>query len=163
MTDQQTEQPPQAGPDGTPQTPEGDPQGLGEGGVRALQAERTARAEAERQLRELTTAHQTAQTQLTQYEQQTQALTGERDAALHESLRYRVALTEGVPAPLAARLQGADEAALIADAASLRGLIGPSAPVSSIPRADPSQGSRTPASTSPEAAFAAAMKPFLNP
>lgn len=155
---------PAAGPDGTPQSsPEGDPQDLGDAGRRALAAERSARATAEQQAREAQTALAAAEAARAQFEQQTQALTTERDAAARESLRFRVALEQGLPAALAGRLQGDDEAALIADATQLRDLIGPSAPTSTTPRPDPSQGSRTPAPTTPQAAFEAAMGPLLNP
>lgn len=45
------------------------------------------------------------------------------EAARLEALRYRVALAEGLPVDLAARLVGEDEEALVKDAKALKGLV----------------------------------------
>jgi TolA-binding protein len=158
----QNQQPPAAaGPDGTTQTPEGDPQDLGEAGRRALQAERAARAEAERQLREAQTELATARTRIGELETSEGTLTTQISDLTRESLRYRVGVEQGLRPELVSRLQGDDEAALTADAQALLSIMGPATPASSTPRPDPSQGSRTPAPQTPEAAFAAAVSPYL--
>lgn len=141
---------------------QGDPDGLGDAGRRAIAAERTARADAERQLRDVQMQLAAAQATQAQLEQQTQTLTSERDAAGRESLRYRVGLERGLPPALVGRLQGDDEAALTADADALLALIPAQPPSSTTPRPDPSQGSRTPAASTPEAAFAAFMGSLTN-
>lgn len=136
-------------------TPQGEPDGLGDAGRRAIAAERATAAEATRQLREAQTQLAGMQGRITELETNLGALTTERDTAAADALRYRVAIENGVPAALAGRLQGADEAALIADATALLGSI-PTAsaqPTSRSPKPDLSQGSRTPVSASPEAAF----------
>lgn len=137
----------------TPQ--QGDPDGLGEAGRRAIAAERATAAEATRQLREAQTQLAGMQGRITELETNLGTLTTERDTATGDALRYRVALENGVPPVLAGRLQGADEAALIADATQLLGsLPTPTQPTTKTPRPDPSQGSRTPATSSPQAEFA---------
>lgn len=136
-------------------TPQGDPDGLGDAGRRAIAAERAAAADATRQLREAQMQLAGMQGRITELETNLGTLSTERDTATTDALRYRVALENGVPAVLAGRLQGADEAALIADAAALLGSI-PTATTTTTtktPRPDLSQGSRTPVNASPEAAF----------
>jgi hypothetical protein len=80
---------------------------LGEGGVRALESERKARREAERQLREL------------------QATIQERDAA---DLRREVALEKGLTPSQATRLVGTTREELEADAADLVSSFAPVGP-----------------------------------
>lgn len=136
----------------TPQ--QGEPDGLGDAGRRAIAAERATAAEATRQLREAQTQLAGMQGRITELETNLGSLTTERDTAAGDALRYRVALENGVPPVLAGRLQGADEAALIADATALLGSLPTTAlPTTRTPRPDPSQGSRTPANASPEAEF----------
>lgn len=62
--------------------------------------------------------------QLVTAEQQVATLTAERDAAVMDATRYRIALEEGLPAELAARLQGDTESDLRSDAEALRQLTG---------------------------------------
>lgn len=136
-------------------TPQGDPDGLGEAGRRAIAAERTAAAEANRQLRDAQMQLAGMQGRITELETTNGTLSSERDTASVDALRYRVALEQGIPPVLAGRLQGADEAALIADAAALLSSLPTSTaqPTTKTPRPDLTQGSRTPVSTSPESAF----------
>jgi hypothetical protein len=95
-------------------------QQLGESGLRALEAERSARREAERKLKEATEAAE--REKLTEK----QRLEKERDeaaskAAAHELelMRIRTGLKAGVPAHLVHRLQGDTEAEVKADAEAL--------------------------------------------
>jgi TolA-binding protein len=102
---------------------QGDPADLGDAGRRAIAAERAAAADATRQLRETQMQLVGMQGRVTELENTLGTLTTERDTATGDALRYRVALENGVPPALAGRLQGADEASLIADAATLLGAI----------------------------------------
>lgn len=137
-----------------PSGPQGDPDGLTEGGRRAIAAERAAAADATRQLREAQMQLAGMQGRVTELETNLGSLTTERDTATTDALRYRVALEQGIPPVLAGRLQGADEAALIADAAALLTSLPTAAqPTTKIPRPDLTQGSRAPVTSSPEAAF----------
>jgi hypothetical protein len=152
---------PAPGPDGTPapaSTQQGDPAGLGEAGLRALQAERDARAAAERQLRELQL--QTA-ARITELETGSGELSTQVTSLSTENARLRVAVERGVPAEHVHRLIGTTPEELAADADALLALMG-GAPRRG-PAPDPSQGSRTPAPQTPEAAFAATFGPLLNP
>lgn len=139
----------------TQTTPQGEPDGLGDAGRRAIAAERAAAAEANRQLRDAQMQLAGMQGRITELETTMGSLTTERDTATGDALRYRVALEQGIPPVLAGRLQGADEAALIADAAALLSSLPTSTtqPTTKTPRPDLTQGSRTPVSASPQAAF----------
>ena len=53
------------------------------------------------------------------------ATRGQLEAARLDAIRYRVALPEGLPVDLAARLVGEDEETLMADAKTLKGLVKP--------------------------------------
>lgn len=143
-----------AAPTPAPADPQGDPADLGDAGRRAIAAERANAAEATRQLREAQMQLAGMQGRITELETNLGSLTTERDTATGDALRFRVALEQGIPPVLAGRLQGADEAALIADAAALlTSLPTATQPTTKTPRPDLSQGSRTPVTTSPEAAF----------
>lgn len=159
MTNTGPTNPPQGGAPSNTQGTQGDPDDLGEAGRRAIAAERARADAAERDLRAARTELATAQGRITEHETTIAALTTERDASSGEALRYRIALDRGLPTALAGRLQGDDEAALTADADALLALMPPAAPPAGppVPRADPSQGSRTPPPETPEAAFAAAL------
>lgn len=154
-SDQGTDEPTSSTPDG-----QGDPADLGDPGRRAIQAERTARAEAERQLRDAQQQLTTAAARITELETGTGEIATERDTARSEALRYRVAYTRGVPADAFDLLQGSDEDTLAAGADRLLALMG--ARPGSAPRPDPSQGSRTPTPQTVEAQFKAALGPMLN-
>lgn len=126
-----------------PSTPEiqGDPEALGNGGKKALAAERAERkaaetraAELEKQINDLQATHQqeleaanTAATDATQRAEQAET----------KSLRYLVALEEGVPAKHIGRLQGGTEEELRADAATF---VADIAPGPTSPKPDLSQG-----------------------
>jgi TolA-binding protein len=141
--------------------PQGDPADLGDAGRRAIAAERAAAAEAIRQLREAQTQLAGMQGRITELETTNGTLTSQLTDTSRDATRYRIALEQGLPPALAGRLQGADEAAMVADAEALLALI-PAQPTSRTPRPDPSQGSRTPAPTSPEAAFQAWAQSTMN-
>lgn len=130
---------------------------LGESGLRALQAERDARAAAERQVADLAarvksfedankTVEERAAEQLT--EAQRAAEEAQRTAAENaaKALRYEAAAQAGLPLTAAARLQGSTLEELVADAESFKALIGVATADSKTPPPDPSQGqSGTPA------------------
>lgn len=120
---------------------QGDPNALGDGGKKALEAERAARkaaesrvAELENQVTTLTTTHQQALDAATSAA--TEA-TSRADKADGEVLRYRVALETGVPAKHIGRLQGDTEEALREDAASF---VADIVPGKTTPKPDLSQG-----------------------
>ena len=129
--------PPAATPD-----PSADEAGLGEAGKRALAAERDARKAAEKSATEaLAKLQQIEDEKLSELEKAQKTAT-EASARLAEieatSLRQKVALDKGIPAALVARLQGATEEELAADADALLGLM--NAPRTPAP--DPGQGPR---------------------
>jgi hypothetical protein len=122
---------------------QGDPNALGDGGKKALEAERDARKAAERRVSELENQVSTLQAS---HQQELAAATqatndAESRAATAEAsvLRYKVALEEGVPAKHIGRLQGDTEEALREDAAAF---VADIVPGSTTPRPDPSQGSQ---------------------
>ncbi len=114
--------------------------------------------DAEPDLRQLAELRQASQTESERQmvalnEAQQRAEKAERDA-----LRASVALRKGLPAKLAARLQGDDEASLEADADELLSLVPPDS-TPRAPRMDLSQGSSAGAKgTSPADQFAAILK-----
>jgi hypothetical protein len=109
----------QAPPEG--QKPPEQPQGLGDEGLTALQREREARRDAERQFKELRENVEFERAQAQRSERQ--KLEAERDRALKKAeasdqtiLRIRVAAEKNLTPGLALRLQGATEAEMKADA-----------------------------------------------
>jgi Xaa-Pro aminopeptidase len=117
---------------------------LGDAGKRALAAERSRADKAEKALKALqAAADERANAELTELErfkrEADELRTGKSKAEL-DAIRYRVALTKGLPANLAARLQGEDQESIEADADALAELVTvkPGAV-----RADPSQGPKT--------------------
>ena len=113
---------------------------LGEGGKKALDAERRARREAERQLQAVNTRLQEiadqgksdlekATERAAKAEQQLAALQGEK-------LRFEVAAAKGLPYDLANRLQGGTRDELEADADTLIALLRPAQPAVGL-RIDP--------------------------
>ena len=95
--------------------------------LKALQAEAEERAASEL-------------TELERLKKENADLLSSKTAAEIASLRSQVALEKGLPANLAARLQGDDYDALAADADSLAELVTGNKPAS--PKADPSQGAK---------------------
>lgn len=122
-------------------TPQGDPaETLGEGGRKALDAERAARKVAEKSAADaLARLKQIETAQLSDLERAQREAAEARDALASltkQALRDRVALTKGVPADLAEFLSGDTEDEIAAKADVLLARL--NAPTS--PRPDPSQG-----------------------
>lgn len=147
--------PPASGQAPTTTPPAGDPptdEPLGEGGLKALQAEREARKALERKLEGLAPLEKLAAalgatgdpvTGPTDIEKITERLTKhETELAGERSARWRaeIANEKGLTIEQAARLQGDSKDALAADADALKALF-PTAPAApGTPRPDPSQG-----------------------
>jgi hypothetical protein len=122
--------------------PQGDPVELGDGGKKALDAERKRANALDKQLKAILAEREEAETaKLSELEKAKRAAT-EAATRLAEyertTIRQKVALEKGVPASLVARLQGDDEESLSADADALLALL--NAPTS--PKPDPSQGAK---------------------
>lgn len=122
-----------------------DSEQLGEGGQKALAAERKARADAERSAKELQAqidAINDAKLSETQrLEKQLSELQANYQASQIESARNRVIATEGVPATLAEFVVGDSEQALQASARALLSAIA-EASKPGTPAPDPSQGAK---------------------
>lgn len=117
-----------------------DAEKLGEGGKKAIQAEREARKQAEKALADL--QKQIADANKTAEEKAAEALTEAQRAAAEnaaKALRYEVAAAKGLDLKLASRLTGATKEDLEADAENLKALLAASA-IPPGPRPDPSQG-----------------------
>ena len=132
MSDDTTTETPDA-----PETPD-----LGDAGKKAIAAERRRADAAEKALKALQAeADARATSELSELErlkkENAELLSGKTAAEL-ASLRAQVALEKGLPANLAARLQGDDYDTLAADAESLSELVTGNKPTA--PKADPSQG-----------------------
>ena len=115
---------------------------LGDGGKKALDAERRRAATAEKQAKDLKAQLDAINTaNLTEVERAQRTAT-EAQSRLAEyertNLRQKVALEKSVPASLVGRLVGDTEDEIAADADALLALV--NAPTS--PRPDPSQGAR---------------------
>lgn len=102
---------------------------LGEGGLKALQAERAARAAAEKRAND-------AQAALDAERNAAAVARQEADAAKVEALKYQVAVEQGVPVSLAGRLVGTTREELEADAKTVKASLTPTF----VPPTDPSQG-----------------------
>jgi hypothetical protein len=109
--------------------------GLGEGGQKALAAERKAKSAAEKQAKVAEKQLSELQKRLQEFEDRdkTEAqklaeakATAESEAATakQELLRYKVAANKKLPAELAARLRGSTEEEMAADADSLLEVLG---------------------------------------
>ena len=123
---------------GEGEQPEGDER-LGEGGKKALQAEREARAAekrradaAEARLKELDDAKLTDQQRL---EAERDEYRSKADSAGATLAKYEAAEAAGIPLTWAKRLTGSTSEELLADAKSIKEQITPSGP-----KPDPSQG-----------------------
>lgn len=115
---------------------------LGEGGLKALKAERAARADAERQAAELAARiKEFEDAQKSEAERQAERLAElEKSARENEiaRVRYEVAAEAGLSLDAAKRLHGGSREELAADAVELKRLLDSAVP--SVPRPDPSQG-----------------------
>lgn len=96
--------------------------------------------ETEPSLAELAKIKADSQTELERWQTYAKEHEARAEKAERDALRSAVALAKGLPANLAARLQGDNQAALEADADELLALI-PADTTPRLPRPDPSQGS----------------------
>lgn len=131
---------------------------LGDAGKRAIAAERKRADALEKELKAFKAdAEQRANAELSELERfkkEAEELRSAKTASELEAIRYSVALEKGIPANLAARLQGNDRESIAADADSLTELIG-TKPTGQV-RPDLSQGPKsTVGATTPAQAFAA--------
>jgi Xaa-Pro aminopeptidase len=136
---------------------------LGDAGKRAIAAERKRADALEKELKAFKAdaeARANAElTELERFKKEAEELRTAKTASDLEAIRYAVALEKGIPANLAARLQGTDRETIAADADSLSELLG-AKPTG--PRADPSQGPKTTVGEqSPAQAFAAHLNAQL--
>ena len=122
--------------------PQGDLVELGDGGKKALEAERKRANALDKQLKAFQAERDAAEAEkLTELERAQKAAKEASDRlAEYEktTMRQKVALDTGLPAALVARLQGDDEESLIADAESLMALLN----TPTTPKPDPSQGAK---------------------
>jgi hypothetical protein len=135
---------------------------LGDAGKRAIAAERKRAEIAEKSLKALQdelTKRETAElTELERFKRENEELRTGKSTSELEATRYRVALEKGIPADLAARLQGASYDEIAADADTLASLI-PANGKPPVPRADLSQGAKQQhAAPSPADAFAETLR-----
>lgn len=144
--------------------PQGDPEALGDAGKQALVAERKRADDAEKALKAATaklqqiedadkTELEKALGRIKELEDANATLTSDLAVRDKTILRLNTGIDEGLPKNLIARLQGDDEDAIKADAASLRELIPDNTP-SPFPKADPSQGPKGAGKTSNADLFA---------
>lgn len=116
-----------------------DTEQLGDGGKKALEAERAARKEAEKQIRELSEKvsqfEDAGKSEAEKQEQRMEQLAAELAAATaaKSELEHRLLISEvvsevGLPAELAERLRGDDRDALLEDAKQLKELLAPGGP-----------------------------------
>lgn len=125
-------------------TPEPKDEALGEGGVKALNAEReaakTAKAElatAQAALKKFQDAEKTAE------ELAAEKLTNAEKAAANATRKagqYEAAAAAGLPLSAASRISGSTPEEMAADALELKALLGDSKPGGKLPPPDPSQG-----------------------
>lgn len=131
--------PPANNPPAPPAKGDGDDEKLGEAGLKALQAERDARKQAEDQLKaiqkQIDDAKKTAEEKAAEALQEAQKAATENAT---KALRYEVAAEKGLPLALASRLTGSTKEELLADADTLKSLIPAGAP--GAPKPDPSVG-----------------------
>lgn len=134
---------------------------LGDAGTKAIRAERARADKAEKALKALQLDAETRAnaelSELERFKKEAEELRSAKTASELEAIRYSVALEKGLPANLAARLQGTDRESIEADADSLSELVG-AKPTGQV-RADHSQGTKsTVGETSPATAFADALR-----
>lgn len=133
---------------------------LGDAGKKAIAAERARAEKAEKALKALQQEAETrANAELSEVERLTKEANELRAANSKselDAIRYSVALEKGLPANLAARLQGTDRESIEADADTLSELV-TAAPKGQV-RADHSQGTKAQVGEqSPAQAFADAI------
>ena len=127
---------------------QGDPaEHLGEGGKKALDAERKRAAEAEKQAKalqaQLDALNDSKLTETQRLQKQFEELTSQYQASQIEATRNRVIAAEQIPSSLAGFVSGDDEAAMVASAQALKtALAEASKPGTPVP--DPSQGAHPP-------------------
>jgi hypothetical protein len=150
----------------TPETPDETPAEeveLGDAGKKAIAAERKRADALDKELKALRLEAETRAnaelSELERFKKENAELQKQQETASLEALRLRVALEKGLPANLAARLQGSDYDELAADADSLSELI-PGKP-NGLVRVDPSQGPKPAGAASPADQFAASLKEAL--
>ena len=121
--------PPTPAPPATPTSP-ADDEPLGAGGIKALNAERDARAAAEKALADMRKEIEDGKKSTEQKAaDDLAAATRARDEAATRALRYEVAADKGLDLKFAARLTGSTKEELEADADALMALIpNPTAP-----------------------------------
>lgn len=166
MVDQSTEptMPPEGGPisqavEPPPSPAQGDPkptdEPLGEGGKKALEAERQARKELEQRLKNLEPLQQLAdairggkhvpedeKTEIERLSEQIRQLEANAESERLGRLRLEVATEKGLTPAQAARLQGSSREEFAADADALLALFPTEGPRRPAP--DPTQGARGP-------------------
>lgn len=136
---------------------------LGDAGKRAIAAERKRAEIAEKSLKalqeELDKRANAELTELERFKRENEELRTGKSSFELEATRYRVALEKGIPADLAARLQGTSYDEIAADADTLASLIPPASGVKPVPRADLSQGAKQQhAAPTPQEAFAETLR-----
>lgn len=144
-----------ADPAAEPETPD-----LGDAGKKAIAAERARADNLDKQLKAMLKEKQDRDnaelSELERFKKENEELRSGKSAADLEALRYSVALEKGLPANLAARLNGTDRESIEADADSLAELVGQK---SNTPRPDLSQGPKAqPGTGTPREQFAALFK-----
>ena len=121
---------------------------LGDAGKKAIAAERRRADTFEKELKALRLDAETRAnaelSELERFKKENEELRNSKTASDLESIRYSVALEKGLPAALAARLQGNDRDSFSTDADNLLQLVGTP---QSAPRPDPSQGPHSDAGT----------------
>lgn len=134
----------QADPDA--EQTQGDPaDGLGEGGKKALEAERKRASEAEKQAKalqaQLDALNDSKLTETERLQKQIEDLSTRYEQAQLAETRNRVAVAEQIPSQLVGYLAGSDEAELIDSAQTLKAAIA-EATKPGTPKPDPSQGAQ---------------------
>lgn len=127
---------------GEPNTPEPSDEPLGEGGLKALKAEREARSQAEKTAAEYAARiKEFEDAQKSEEEKQAERLKSLEDSAKSNELRaarYEVAAEVGLDLKAANRLQGSTREELLSDAEELKKLLDSRVPPA--PKPDHSQG-----------------------
>jgi hypothetical protein len=138
--------PKHAAPDSDGATPPDDDQ-LGEGGKKALAAERKRASDLEKELARYRKAEQDRadadKTELQKAADRAERAEKAAAEAAAKALRLEVAAEKGLNAKQAARLQGATREELEADADELLESFPSAPPAKGTPKPDPSQGSKT--------------------
>ena len=147
---------------------QGDPEALGDGGKKALDAERARAADAEKRAKaaearvaELEAAaadlSEKAKQAAMAADAEKQKIEAEKSGLELQVTRMKVGISEGLPMSLIERMQGDDEDSLRADAKELAGYVLDKDP-SPFPKADPSQGAKGSGSLTIAEQFAAAFE-----